>query len=76
MCVAGCYEVVNRRLTRRGFFKGATTAALAAGVSAIVAPSAPARAQAMSFTKAVDLTHPLWTDFPTFPVSRSSSWNG
>jgi kynurenine formamidase len=66
MCVPGCYETVNRRLTRRGFFKGATTAALAAGVSTIVAPTAPVRAQSMSFTKAVDLTHSLWTDFPTY----------
>ena len=66
MCVPGCHEVVSRRLSRRGFFRGATTAALAAGVSTIVTPSAPARAQAMSFTKAVDLTHPLWTDFPTY----------
>lgn len=65
MCVPGCYEALNRSLTRRGFFKGASTAALAAGASTVM-PLAPARAQAMSFTKAVDLTHPLWTDFPTY----------
>jgi kynurenine formamidase len=66
MCVPGCYEAVNKRLSRRGFFKGATTAALAAGVSTVVTPAAPARAQQMSFTRAVDLTHPLWADFPTY----------
>ncbi|MEX2482687.1 MAG: cyclase family protein [Gammaproteobacteria bacterium] len=31
-----------------------------------MAPTAPARAQAMSFSKSVDLTHTLWPDFPTF----------
>jgi kynurenine formamidase len=66
MCVPGCYEAVTRQLTRRGFFTGVTTTALAAGVATVMAPAAPARAQAMSFTKAVDLTHPLWTDFPTY----------
>jgi kynurenine formamidase len=66
MCVPGCYEAVTQRLSRRAFFKGVTTAALAAGVSTVVTPAAPARAQAMSFTRAIDLTHPLWTDFPTF----------
>jgi kynurenine formamidase len=65
MCVPGCYEAVNRRLSRRGFFKGATTAALAAGVSTAVVPAA-VRAQERSFSGVVDLTHPLWTEFPTF----------
>jgi kynurenine formamidase len=66
MCVPGCQEIVHKRLSRRGFFKGATTTAMAAGVSMIVAPGAPARAQGMSFTRSVDLTHTLGTDFPTF----------
>jgi kynurenine formamidase len=63
MCVPGCLETVTRNLTRRGFFRGA---AAAAGAAMIVKPSAPALAQEMKFSKAVDLTHATWPDFPTF----------
>jgi kynurenine formamidase len=70
MCVPGCYEAITHRLTRRGFFKGVTTAALAAGASTVVASTAPVRAEAMRFTRAVDLTHSLWPDFPTFSGQR------
>ena len=63
MCVPGCQEAVRRALSRRGFFKGAlaTTFAVTATVPE-VAQAAPAR----SFTSAVDLTHTMSPDFPTF----------
>ncbi|HSI42231.1 MAG TPA: cyclase family protein [Xanthobacteraceae bacterium] len=62
MCVAGCQEVVMRRLSRRGFFKGA--AAGAAG--ALAATAIPAMAAPTSFSAVVDLTHVLDPGFPTF----------
>src|ERR1043165_8542098 len=59
MCVPGCREAVYRAMSRRGFFRHATTAAFAA--TAI----APAYAQ-RSFTSVIDLTHTLSPGFPTF----------
>ncbi len=64
MCVPGCHEVVLARLSRRGFFRAAG-AASAAAAAAHVLPTA-AMAQAMSFSRVVDLTHTLGEDFPTF----------
>jgi kynurenine formamidase len=62
MCVPGCEEAVRAALSRRGFLKGATAAAFAAtAVSA-----APAIAQERRFTRAIDLTHTLSPEFPTF----------
>jgi kynurenine formamidase len=61
MCVPGCQEAVRNALSRRGFFKGAVAAGFTA--SAVdVATAAPAR----QFTAAVDLTHTMSPDFPTF----------
>jgi kynurenine formamidase len=62
MCVPGCEEAVRAALTRRGFFKGAAVTAFAATAVAPV----PAVAQERSFRRAVDLTHTLSADFPTF----------
>jgi kynurenine formamidase len=54
---------VRRALSRRGFFKGALAASFAAtAATPKVAGAAPAR----SFTSAVDLTHTMSPDFPTF----------
>ncbi len=65
MCVPGCHQVVMQRLSRRGFFMGlGGTAAAAAGTSG-VAPPAAAQGS-IDFSRAVDLTHPLTEDFPTF----------
>jgi kynurenine formamidase len=62
MCVAGCDQAVRTALSRRGFFRGA--AATAAGLSAT--PAFAAEAAPRSFSKAVDLTHTMSPDFPTF----------
>ncbi|MEJ8573358.1 cyclase family protein [Microbaculum marinum] len=64
MCVPGCHEAVMRQLSRRGFFRGVGAATLAAAT--LPAAVAPARAQTVSFQKAVDLTHSLPPDFPTY----------
>ncbi|WP_029057364.1 cyclase family protein [Stappia stellulata] len=66
MCVPGCQETVAQRLSRRGLLKG--VAGVAAGAAAFTAfpPPRAARAQALNFSKAVDLTHDLMADFPTF----------
>jgi kynurenine formamidase len=60
MCVTGCEQAVRQALTRRGFFRGAAAAGFAA--SPCLAAEAPRR----SFTKAIDLTHTMSADFPTF----------
>lgn len=65
MCVPGCYEAITQQVSRRGFFKGMTATALAAGASTIVRPAAPAQAQS-GFSKVVDLTHAMGPNFPTF----------
>jgi kynurenine formamidase len=63
MCAPGCLEHVERRLlSRRSLLAGG--AAVAA--TAALRPAAPAQAQARSFSRVVDLTHPLPPDFPTF----------
>jgi len=65
MCVPGCIESVQRRLSRRGFVKGAGL--MAAGAAALAARPLPApAAEARSFTRVVDLTHPFGPDFPTY----------
>jgi kynurenine formamidase len=67
MCVPGCQEAVRAALSRRGFFKGAAAAGFAA---AAVAPEQAHAAllppPARRFRNAVDLTHTLSPDFPTF----------
>src|SRR5262245_26769258 len=63
MCVPGCQEAVRRALSRRGFYKGALAATFAAtAATPEVARAAPAR----SFNSAVDLTHTMSPDLPTF----------
>ena len=65
MCVPGCIESVQRRLSRRGFVKGAGL--MAAGAAALAARPLPApAAEARSFTRVMDLTHPFGPDFPTY----------
>ena len=66
MCVPGCMEMVHKRLSRRGFFKGAGVAAVGAASFQAFAPPRPAQAAPASFSKVVDLTHALVEDFPTF----------
>src|SRR5467141_4070173 len=61
MCVPGCQEALQAGLSRRRFFKGAAAASFAA-----VAASEPADAVPRRFRRAVDLTHTMSPDFPTF----------
>jgi kynurenine formamidase len=62
MCVPGCQETIHRALSRRGFFKGA-----AAGFAATAVAAGPSVAAAAGrFKSAVDLTHTMSPDFPTF----------
>src|SRR3974390_3866157 len=64
MCVPGCQEAVRGALSRRGIFRGA----LAAGLAGIapVAARADAAPSARAFTRALDLTHTMSPEFPTF----------
>ena len=63
MCVPGCQEAVRSALSRRGFVKGTVAAGFAA---AAVAPETADAAPARRFTTAIDLTHTMSPDFPTF----------
>ena len=63
MCVPGCQEAVRHALSRRGFFKGAAAAGFSA---AAVLPAQAKAAPQRRFTTAVDLTHTMSPDFPTF----------
>jgi kynurenine formamidase len=65
MCVPGCIESVQRRLSRRGFVRGAGLMAVGAAALAVRPLPAPA-AEPRSFTRVVDLTHPFGPDFPTY----------
>ena len=70
MCVPGCIETVQRRLSRRRFVKGAGL--LAAGAAALAARPLPApAAEPRSFSRVVDLTHPFGPDFPTYDGSSN-----
>lgn len=66
MCDACVIETVKAQMSRRGLLGG--VAALAAGGLAVKAGLSPAQAaeKPKSFTRAVDLTYKLTTDFPTF----------
>jgi kynurenine formamidase len=64
MCVPGCQEHVFSRLSRRNFFKGATTMAAGAAAASVLS-SRPAMAMP-GFSKVVDLTHVFDETFPTF----------
>lgn len=74
MCVPGTQEVVMKRLSRRDFFK-ATVAMMAGAMipgSALEAAAAPSQSLDLAelmqrpFRRAVDLTHLITEDFPTF----------
>jgi kynurenine formamidase len=64
MCVPGCLEHVQDRLSRRAALGrlGLAGAALAA----TTLPRAPRAAEPRSFNRVVDLTHTLTPDFPTY----------
>jgi kynurenine formamidase len=62
MCVPGCQEAVRSAFSRRALLKGA--GALATGLSA--GSAAYAQVPARRFTSAIDLTHTMSPDFPTF----------
>jgi kynurenine formamidase len=78
MCVPGTREVVMKRLSRRDFFKA--TAALMAG-ALIPAPAVDTASSdegldltelmARPFKRAVDLTHVITEDFPTYFGDRN-----
>jgi kynurenine formamidase len=74
MCVPGTQEVVMKRLSRRDFLK-ATAALVAGAILPSPALAAPANRNAevelaevmgRPFRRAVDLTHVITEDFPTF----------
>lgn len=78
MCVPACTEKIARDLSRRRFLKGSVGAAAIAAATACVPLSpenagadtgrsaAPANDHSISYSRVVDLTHPLPQDFPTF----------
>ena len=73
MCPPKCQASVLERLKsgRRGMLKAAGMAA-AGGAATLAVPKAPAHAHvATGFGRAVDLTHPLGADFPTFGGGRN-----
>jgi kynurenine formamidase len=63
MCVPGCQEVVRHALSRRGLFKGALAAGLVGSAPVIAKADA---ASVRQFTQALDLTHTMSPEFPTF----------
>ncbi len=72
MCVPACTQKVVQDLSRRGFLRAAAGVVAAVGATACAPISAnpPARSSAMagkiSFSRIVDLTHTMTTDFPTY----------
>jgi kynurenine formamidase len=64
MCVPGCLVHIGQSLNRRRFIGG--TGATLAATAAMAAPRPARAASPRSFTRAVDLTHPLASDFPTY----------
>src|SRR5262244_1027515 len=63
MCVPGCQDAVRHALSRRRFVKAGLAASFAATAAV---PDMAGAASARSFTSAVDLTHTMSPDFPTF----------
>lgn len=70
MCLPGCQETVAQRvLARRRFLKSAGAAVGLAMVGCQSAPeptTPPQAAGQVTFSRVVDLTHPLGPDFPTY----------
>jgi len=64
MCSPGCLQKVAETISRRGVFKAAGTVAIAAAASSLASQEVPA-ARA-GFSRVIDLTHPLWPEFPTY----------
>lgn len=60
MCAPGCQEFLHQKLTRRAMLVGA-----AAATTTTALPIAQPRAQTR-FTRAIDLTHTMSPEFPTF----------
>jgi kynurenine formamidase len=65
MCAPHCIATVERRLSRRGLLGSGA----AAGIAALALPRLAVAAEPVSFSRVVDLTHPLGPDFPTFDGS-------
>lgn len=65
MCAPGCIEHVTHELTRRGLFRATAAGAATIAGSAVVPFAAEAR-PIPAFHRAVDLTHTLSPEFPTF----------
>ena len=63
MCAPLCQEAVVRHFSRRSFLSAA--AAVTAG-ACLPSPAQAAETKTISFSKIVDLTHRLSSDFPTF----------
>ncbi|WP_349360978.1 cyclase family protein [Stappia sp.] len=66
MCVPGCQETVAKRLSRRGLLRGLAGATAGAAAFTAFPPPRAARAAPTAFSRAVDLTHELLPDFPTY----------
>jgi len=75
MCVPACTQKVAQDLSRRNFLRAAAGAATVAGLAgcAPISASVPAGSNqgsamsgTISFSRVVDLTHTLTTDFPTY----------
>lgn len=64
MCVAGCEMTVRAALSRRGFLTGAAGSAFAATAAGVAA--ADPDTDTRTFRRAVDLTHTMSPEFPTF----------
>src|SRR5262249_7906388 len=64
MCLPGCMETVAHTISRRGLFRAAGTTAVAGAIAAF-GPLA-VHAAPVTFSKVVDLTHPLFPQFPTY----------
>lgn len=65
MCAPGCIEHVHHAVSRRGLLKGAAAAVATVG-AAVAAPETAEARLFPRFQRAVDLTHPLSPEFPTF----------
>jgi kynurenine formamidase len=74
MCVPGTQETVLKRLSRRDFFKASAALAAGAMLPAPVLAGTAIRSESLDlarvirgpFKRAVDLTHTITVDFPTF----------
>jgi len=63
MCAPFCQEAVARHFSRRSFLASAAAITAGACLPTLVRAEEP---KPISFSKIIDLTHRLSTDFPTF----------